>query len=157
MFARDAAEAGKSASERCGPWKDPRLLIEAAYRLAVHAVAALYHPLSLNQWFFTVGVDGTARGYGKGIRRRQSIPNEIRRVVTNTEDRPLTAKARSLRDAGRLVAGLTKLVEQLPRCTMCHAEGISTEGLVTGPTKTGEVAVMCERHFTKRGGVDGGL
>jgi hypothetical protein len=65
FFARDAAEADKSASERCGPWKDPGFLIEAAYRLAVHAVAALYHPLSLNQRLFAVGRTAPLKGYGK--------------------------------------------------------------------------------------------
>lgn len=43
------------------------------------------------------------------------------------------------------------MVERLPRCTICSADGVSTDGLVTGKTKNGEAAVLCERHFPKVG------
>jgi hypothetical protein len=64
---------------------------------------------------------------------------------------PLTTTARRLRAAGRLVEGSTRLVERAPPCTRCRAEGLSTDGLVEGKTKTGEGAVLCERHFAKEG------
>jgi hypothetical protein len=60
-------------------------------------------------------------------------------------------KANKLREAGRLVEGLTTLVERLPRCTICSADGVSTDGLVTGKTKKGEAAVLCEAHFPQLG------
>ncbi len=59
--------------------------------------------------------------------------------------------AKRLRAAGRLVDGMTVLVERLPGCTECRSEGLSTAGWVTGKTKDGRAAVLCERHFQKHG------
>lgn len=59
--------------------------------------------------------------------------------------------ARRLREARRLVDGMTVLVERLPSCTICRSEGASTDGWVTGKTKAGRAAVLCEPHFQKVG------
>lgn len=63
---------------------------------------------------------------------------------------PPTA-TQKLRKAARLVEGRTALVERLPPCTVCLAEGRNTDGLVAGQTKAGDAAVLCERHFAKLG------
>ncbi len=62
-----------------------------------------------------------------------------------------TTRANTLRESGRLVEGLTVLVERLPTCTVCRATGLTTPGLVTGKTKDGKAAVLCERHFREAG------